>query len=75
MTVPGPTSLPRLAKNLRMPEADVRESMDALCRHWGSHRVIAVTDGVTVRVTPAAVAAIHQAFGVRQRPAFSRGQQ
>ena len=68
MTSPGPCPRPRLAKSLHKPEADVRQSMHDLCLTWGSDRVIAVADGVTVRLTPAAVVAIHQAFGVRNLP-------
>lgn len=65
MTDPGPMPLPQLARRLHLPEAQVRESMGALCRHWGRGRVIAVAEGDTIRLTPAAVAAIHQSFGIR----------
>jgi hypothetical protein len=64
VTTPGPLRLRDVARRMHLPEAEVRASANALCRNWGSDRVLAPTDGDTVRLTPAAVLAIHQAFGL-----------
>lgn len=57
--------LPDVAKTLRLPVDEVRGAAVELARHWGFQRVVgsySVKGGM--RLTPAAVMAIRQNFGI-----------
>lgn len=67
MSDPRPIRLTLLAKRLHLPVAAVRQAAYDLGRHWGMDRVAVVgADGLAV--TPAAVVAIRQHFGIGDIP-------
>lgn len=67
MSDPRPVPLTLLAKRLHLPVLELHEAVYALGRHWGMDRVAAgYADGMVV--TPAAVVAIRQHFGIGDIP-------
>jgi hypothetical protein len=62
-------ALPRLARELHLAVQDVAAAVHELKRRWGAPRVVGARSGNGVeRLTPAAVVAIRQHFGIGDIP-------
>jgi hypothetical protein len=65
---PRPIRITLLAKRLHMPVSTVRQAAYDLGAHWGMDRVTAGFTDDGMALTPAAVVAIRQHFGIGNIP-------